>query len=107
MKMSVSVTSKSYGAIKLAYADVAGVAYRAADGTLRRTPPASPIHDLDALPFVTDVYARDLDYNLVIASDACTSPERDNHDQLVKRIFPRMARVRTAAQVAAMLEARA
>jgi nicotinamidase-related amidase len=49
--------------------------------------------------------ARDLDYNLVIASDACTSPERDNHDQLMKRVFPRMARVRTAAQVIAMLAA--
>jgi ureidoacrylate peracid hydrolase len=49
--------------------------------------------------------ARDLDYNLVIASDACTSPERDNHEQLMKRVFPRMARVRTAAQVVAMLEA--
>lgn len=46
--------------------------------------------------------ARDLDYNLVIASDACTSPETDNHDQLVRRIFPRMARVRTTAQVNAM-----
>src|SRR4051812_45240148 len=49
--------------------------------------------------------ARDLDYNLEIASDACTSPERDNHDQLMRRVFPRMARVRTAAQVAAMLAA--
>jgi nicotinamidase-related amidase len=47
--------------------------------------------------------ARDLGYNLVIVSDACTSPEQDNHDQLMRRIFPRMARVRTAAQVAAML----
>lgn len=47
--------------------------------------------------------ARDLDYNLVIASDACTSPEQDNHDQLMRRIFPRMARVRTTAQVVAML----
>ena len=46
--------------------------------------------------------ARDLDYNLVIASDACTSPERDNHDQLMRRVFPRMARVRTTAQVVAM-----
>ncbi|HEX7605060.1 MAG TPA: isochorismatase family protein, partial [Usitatibacter sp.] len=36
--------------------------------------------------------ARDLDYNLVIASDACTSPEQDNHDQLMRRMFPRMAR---------------
>ena len=49
--------------------------------------------------------ARDLDYNLVIAADACTSPERDNHDQLMRRVFPRMARVRTAAQVVAMLAA--
>ena len=47
--------------------------------------------------------ARDLDYNVVIASDACTSPEQDNHDQLVRRVFPRMARVRTTAQVVAML----
>ena len=49
--------------------------------------------------------ARDLDYNLVIVSDACTSPERDNHDQLMLRVFPRMARVRTTAQVEAMLSA--
>jgi nicotinamidase-related amidase len=47
--------------------------------------------------------ARDLDYNLVIVSDACTSPEKDNHDQLMKRIFPRMARVRTAEQAIKML----
>jgi nicotinamidase-related amidase len=47
--------------------------------------------------------ARDLDYNVVIVSDACTSPEQDNHDQLVRRMFPRMARVRTAAQVRGML----
>lgn len=48
--------------------------------------------------------ARDLDYNLVIVSDACTSPEQDNHDQLMRRVFPRMSRVRTAAQVVAMLQ---
>jgi len=46
--------------------------------------------------------ARDLDYNLVIVSDACTSPEADNHDQLMRRVFPRMARVRTTAQVVEM-----
>jgi ureidoacrylate peracid hydrolase len=49
--------------------------------------------------------ARDLDYNLVIVSDACSSPEQDNHDQFMRRIFPRMARVRTAAQVVEMLGA--
>ena len=47
--------------------------------------------------------ARDLDYNLVIVSDACTSPEQDNHMQFMRRIFPRMARVRTAEQVVHML----
>ena len=49
--------------------------------------------------------ARDLGYNLVIVSDACTSPEQDNHDQLMRRVFPRMARVRSAAEAAAMLGA--
>jgi nicotinamidase-related amidase len=43
--------------------------------------------------------ARDLDYNLVIASDACTSPEQDNHRQFMQRVFPRMARVRSTAEV--------
>lgn len=47
--------------------------------------------------------ARDLDYNLVIASDACTSPEEDNHLQFMRRVFPRMARVRTTARILAML----
>ena len=47
--------------------------------------------------------ARDLDYNLVIASDACTSPEADNHDQLMRRVFPRMARVRSTGDVVSML----
>jgi len=47
--------------------------------------------------------ARDFDYNLVIAADACTSPEQDNHEQLMRRIFPRMARVRSTQQVLAML----
>ena len=49
--------------------------------------------------------ARDLDYNLVIVSDACTSPERDNHEQMMARVFPRMARVRTTAQVMTMFKA--
>lgn len=48
--------------------------------------------------------ARDMDYNLVIVSDACSSPEQDNHDQFMRRIFPRMARVRTTAQVVHMLQ---
>jgi ureidoacrylate peracid hydrolase len=49
--------------------------------------------------------ARDLDYNLVIVRDACTSVEIDNHDQLMNRMFPRMGRVRTAKEVAAMFAA--
>jgi ureidoacrylate peracid hydrolase len=49
--------------------------------------------------------ARDLDYNLVFVSDASSSPETDNHEQFMRRIFPRMGRVRTAAQVVAMLQA--
>jgi nicotinamidase-related amidase len=49
--------------------------------------------------------ARDLDHNLVIVSDACTSPEEDNHRQFMRRIFPRMARVRTAEEVVRMLAA--
>jgi nicotinamidase-related amidase len=49
--------------------------------------------------------ARDLDYHLVIASDACTSPEQDNHRQFMERIFPRMARVRSSAQIVALLGA--
>ena len=47
--------------------------------------------------------ARDLDYQLIIVSDACTSPEADNHEQFMTRIFPRMSRVRTVAQVLALL----
>ncbi len=47
--------------------------------------------------------ARDLDYHLVIVSDACSSPELDNHEQFMQRVFPRMARVRTTDQVLKML----
>ncbi|MDX2166881.1 MAG: hopanoid biosynthesis associated radical SAM protein HpnJ [Deltaproteobacteria bacterium] len=41
-------------------ADVRGIAYRGADGSIVKTPPQPPITDLDAFPFVTDVYARNL-----------------------------------------------
>lgn len=47
--------------------------------------------------------ARDFGYNLVVAADACTSPEQDNHDQLMLRIFPRMARVRSTDRIVSML----
>jgi nicotinamidase-related amidase len=48
--------------------------------------------------------ARDLDYNLVIVADGCTSGEWDNHEQFMRRIFPRMSRVRTTEQVLEMLD---
>ncbi len=47
--------------------------------------------------------AHDLDYDVVIPHDACTYNEKDNHDQFMKRIFPRMARVRSTDDVLAML----
>lgn len=50
--------------------------------------------------------ARDRDFNLVIVSDACSSPEQDSHDQFMNRIFPRMARVRTTDQVCEMIGGR-
>ncbi|MGD0281289.1 MAG: hopanoid biosynthesis associated radical SAM protein HpnJ [Dissulfurispiraceae bacterium] len=43
----------------LPFERVDGIAYRN-NGTITRTPDRPPIQDLDALPFVTDIYARDL-----------------------------------------------
>jgi len=43
-----------------ALAEVAGIAYRGGDGQAVRTRPQPPIHELDAFPYVTDVYKRDL-----------------------------------------------
>lgn len=50
----------------------------------------------------TGYSARDLDYNVIYPSDACTSPEYDNHDQFMQRIFPRMGRVRTVDEITQM-----
>ena len=48
--------------------------------------------------------ARDLDYNLIVVSDACgTSHDQRAHDTLMELVFPRMARVRTTEQVIEML----
>lgn len=41
-------------------AETRGIAYRDGDGNVVRTAPQPPIHDLDAFPFVVDVYHRDL-----------------------------------------------
>jgi hopanoid biosynthesis associated radical SAM protein HpnJ len=40
---------------------IAGLSYRDGAGELRRTPERPPLEDMDALPWVVDVYARDLD----------------------------------------------
>ena len=48
--------------------------------------------------------ARDLDYNLVIASDACTSPKPELEALLMRDAFPRLARVRTTLQILEMLK---
>ena len=48
---------------------------------------------------------RDLDYNMIVVSDACgTSHDQRAHDTLMELIFPRMARVRTTDQVIEMIE---
>ena len=48
---------------------------------------------------------RDLDYNMIVAGDACgTSHDQRAHDMLMELVFPRMARVRRTEQVIAMLQ---
>jgi hopanoid biosynthesis associated radical SAM protein HpnJ len=42
-------------------ASIAGLSYRDAGGELRRTPERAILENMDALPWVVDVYARDLD----------------------------------------------
>jgi nicotinamidase-related amidase len=47
---------------------------------------------------------RDLDYNMIVVSDACgTSHDQRAHDTLMELVFPRMSRVRTTAQVIEMI----
>jgi nicotinamidase-related amidase len=48
--------------------------------------------------------ARDLDFDLVVASDACTSPRAAAHELFMTTVFPRFARVRTTDEVIAMIE---
>jgi ureidoacrylate peracid hydrolase len=48
---------------------------------------------------------RDLDYNLIVARDACaTAHDTRAHDVLMELIFPRMARVRTTEQILRLLD---
>ncbi|TAJ79282.1 cysteine hydrolase [bacterium] len=48
---------------------------------------------------------RDMDYHMIVASDACaTSHDQRAHDFLMGLIFPRMARVRSTDQVIKMIK---
>lgn len=48
---------------------------------------------------------RDMDYNIIVVSDACaTSHDQRAHDTLMELIFPRMSRVRTTDQVLQMIK---
>jgi len=48
---------------------------------------------------------RDLDYNMIVASDACgTSHDQRVHDMLMELVFPRMSRVRTTEQILEMIQ---
>ncbi|MEX0805508.1 MAG: cysteine hydrolase [Candidatus Binatia bacterium] len=48
---------------------------------------------------------RDMDYNMIVISDACgTSHDQRVHDMLMELVFPRMARVRTTDQVVEMIQ---
>ena len=55
---------------------------------------------------VSTVFAgRDMDYNMIVARDACgTSHDQRAHDFLMELIFPRMSRVRTTDQVVKMIQ---
>lgn len=47
---------------------------------------------------------RDMDYNMIVVSDACgTSHDQRAHDLLMELVFPRMSRVRTTDQVIDMI----
>jgi hopanoid biosynthesis associated radical SAM protein HpnJ len=42
------------------FGDITGLSFRRADGTLQHNPPRATIEDMDALPWVSPVYQRDL-----------------------------------------------
>jgi ureidoacrylate peracid hydrolase len=48
---------------------------------------------------------RDLDYNMIVVSDACgTSHDQRAHDLLMELIFPRMSRVRTTEEIIEIIQ---
>jgi ureidoacrylate peracid hydrolase len=48
--------------------------------------------------------ARDLDYAIVVARDACYSTRGSNNEFFMERVFPRMARVMTVDQAIALMK---
>src|SRR5262245_10844936 len=49
--------------------------------------------------------ARDLDYNLIIAGDACSDSASEPFHVFMERVFPKMARVRATDEIIAMIRA--
>jgi nicotinamidase-related amidase len=47
--------------------------------------------------------ARDLDYNVIVVSDACSNSHADSMAAFMNTVFPRMARVRSTDQVLEMI----
>jgi nicotinamidase-related amidase len=47
--------------------------------------------------------ARDYDYSVIVARDACSNSHEDSMGALMNTVFPRMARVRTTDQVLEMI----
>lgn len=47
--------------------------------------------------------ARDLDFGIVVARDACWSHRPGNHDFFMDRVFPRMARVMNVGEAVALM----
>jgi nicotinamidase-related amidase len=43
--------------------------------------------------------AFDLDYRILVAGDCCADPDREVHDMLLSRVFPRQATVTSAAML--------
>jgi nicotinamidase-related amidase len=43
--------------------------------------------------------AFDLDYRILVAGDCCADPDREVHDMLLSRVFPRQATVNSAAML--------
>ena len=48
--------------------------------------------------------ARDLDYGIVVVSDACYSARGNNSQFFMERVFPRMGRVLTVDETVALLQ---